>query len=296
MKALLRGSSGKGMPLPMEARHPGGFSLTELLVVIVVIATMAALLVPAVSKARSQATAAACLNNQKQLAAAFHLYAQDNSDRIVQMSDYNTGETFYPAGGFWGGPAFGPSWANAREAFKAVELGLRTSNAFWDYCNNVGVYHCPGDMRFLQHPTPNHPNGWGFDSYSRTQNLGGEPYNDFWGARATFTKMSSIFAPGATFSMIEASDWRGYNAGTWTVNWLGLHGFDWQDPPAIWHDNVCTIGFADGHAELHKWLNSAVINAGRGAGAGHSQGSWNGPANGADYMFVFKGYQFPGHP
>ncbi|HEY3857627.1 MAG TPA: type II secretion system protein [Verrucomicrobiae bacterium] len=296
MKALLRGPSGNGNLLPWSVRRLRAFSLTELLVVIVVIGIMAAMLVPAVSKARHQAVAASCLNNQKQLGAAFHLYAQDNSDRIVQMSDYNTGEILYPAGGFWGGPVFGPGWANSDDAFRAVELGLRTSNAFYYYCNNVMVYHCPGDQRFLQNPSTNHLNGWAFDSYSRTQNLGGEPYDDFWGARATFTKMSSIFSPASTFSMIEAADWRGYNVGTWTVNWFGFHGFEWQDPPAIWHDNVCSIGFADGHAELHKWLNSSLINAGHGAGFGHAQGDWSGPVNGVDYLYVFKGYQFPGHP
>jgi type II secretory pathway pseudopilin PulG len=296
MKTLLRGSSGKGIRLPAKCWRIDAFSLTELLVVVIILFIMAALLVPAISKARQQGTAAACLNNQKQLATAFHLYTQDNADRIVQMADYTTGETFYQAGGFWGGPASGPGWRNASEAVAAAEIGLRSSNAFYYYCNNVWVFHCPGDPRILESPTHEHPNGWAFDSYSRTQNLGGEPYNDYWGAGATFTRMSAVFVPSATFSMFEVSDWRGYNVGTWVVNWLGVHGFEWQDPPAIWHVNVCSVGFADGHAELHKWLNSAVVNAGRSAAQGHAEFSWEGPGNGSDYQFVYRGYQFPGHP
>jgi prepilin-type N-terminal cleavage/methylation domain-containing protein len=296
MKALLRQSSGKRCASPWICRRVGGFSLTELLVVILIIAIMAAMLVPALSKAKQQATAAACLGNQKQLAGAFHMYSQDNSDRIVQMADYVTGEMIYPAGGFWGGPAFGPGWRDADEALDAVQTGLRSTNAFYYYCNNVGVYHCPGDPRILQSPTTNSTHGWAYDSYARTQNLGGEPYDNFWGAGATFTKMSSIFVPSVTFSMVEDADWRGYNVGTWVVNWLGRRGFEWQDPPAIWHINVCSVGFADGHAELHKWLDSAVLNAAGNASQGHDESGWSGPTEGLDYQYVFKGYQFPGHP
>jgi len=296
MKALLPAPKGEGQSLPGNRRRFEGFSLTELLVVIVIIAIMAALLVPALSKARQQTTAAACLGNQKQLASAFHLYAQDNSDRIVQMADYITGETVYPAGGFWGGPMPEPNWANARDALAAAQDGLRSSNALFFYCNKLDAYHCPGDPRTSRNPTTNGPNGWAYDSYARTQNLGGEPYDDYWGAGATYTRMSAIFLPGATFSMFEDADWRGYNVGTWVVKWQGRAGFEWLAPPAIWHVNVCSIGFADGHGELHKWRNSAIVNAGRAAAQGHAESSWSGPTDGPDYRFVYDGYRFPGHP
>ncbi len=296
MKALLRAPNGEGKCLPGRRRRSKGFSLTELLVVIVMIAIMAALLMPALSKAKQQAAAAACLGNQKQLAAAFHMYTQDNADRIVQMADYVTGEAVYPAGGFWGGPMPGPNWPSASEAVAAAQTGLRSSNALYFYCNNVRVYHCPADPRITHNPTARDPNGWAYDSYSRTQNLGGEPYDNYWGAGATYTRMSAIFLPGSTFSMIEGADWRGYNVGTWAVHWRGNRGFVWQDPPAIWHVNVCSVGFADGHGELHKWLAPAIVNAGRGAGEGNAQSRWEGPTAGSDYQFVYDGYQFPGHP
>jgi prepilin-type N-terminal cleavage/methylation domain-containing protein len=273
-----------------------GFNLTELLVVIAVIAIMAAMLVPALSKARHQVVAAACLGNQKQLATAFHLYAQDNSDRVVQLADYDTGEIIYPAGGFWGGPTAGPSWTSAGEALAAAESGLRASNALYFYCSNVRVYHCPGDFRVLQNPNPQNPNGWGYDSYSRTQNLGGDPYDDYWGAGDTYRKMAPILRPAAAFSMMEGADWRGYNVGTWVVSWLGSTGFAWQHPPAIWHVNVCSVGFADAHAELHRWVDSGVVQAGSGAAQGGAVSGWAGPVEGPDYDYVYNGYQFPGHP
>jgi len=295
MKTLLPGARGKGELLSGHRRIREGFTLTELLVVIAVIAIMAAMLVPALSKAKHQVVAAACLGNEKQLAAAFHMYAQDNSERIVQMADYDTGELIYPAGGFWGGPTPGPDWTSAAEAQAATEDGLRSSNAFYFYCSNVRVYHCPGDLRQLLKPSPRHPDGWGYDSYSRTQNLGGEPYDNYWGAGATYTRMPAVMMPSSTFSMIEGADWRGYNVGTWVVKWLGADGFDWNQPPAIWHVNVCSIGFADAHAELHKWADPSVVSEGRGAAQGHAISDWEGPFDGPDYDYVYRGYQFPGH-
>ena len=274
----------------------GAFSLTELLVVMVMIALMAALMLPAVSKAKQQTTAAACLNNQKQLVSAFHMYTLENSDRIVQMADYNTGADVWPAGGFWGGPQTAPeSWNGQSDALSAVQTGLKSSNAFYFYCTAMEAYHCPGDSRMLNHPSFHACNGWAYDSYARTQNLGGEPYDDYWGAGATYVKMSAVAVPGATFAMIEDADWRGYNVGTWCVNWTG-DSFSWQNPLAMWHINVGSIAFADGHAELHKWTDPALIATGQAAARGRSELNWEGPTNGADYFFVYKGYQFPGHP
>jgi hypothetical protein len=158
------------------------------------------------------------------------------------------------------------------------------------------MYHCPGDTRILHHPTNRDPNGWAYDSYSRTQNLGGDPYDNYWGAGATYTRMSAILHPATTFSMFEGADWRGFNVGTWVVNWLGTADFEWQEPPAIWHINVCSVGFADGHGELHKWLDRAIVNAGRDASDGRAESGWTGPSEGPDYQFVYNGYQFPGHP
>jgi type II secretory pathway pseudopilin PulG len=277
-------------------RTVGAFSLTELLVVMVMIALMAALMMPALSKAKKQTSAASCLNNQKQLAYAFHMYTQDNADRIVQMADYNTGAYIWPAGGFWGGPVKTPdSWNAQSDAADAVETGLKSSNAFSFYCSAVETYHCPGDTRILNRPRLHDCNGWAYDSYARTQNLGGEPSDDYLGAGATFTKLSALATPGTTFAMLEDADWRGYNVGTWCVNWTG-DSFTWQSPLPLWHLNVNSIAFADSHAELHKWTDPALIAAGQEAARGRPVLNWEGPTNGADYLFVYKGYQFPGHP
>ncbi|HWH70385.1 MAG TPA: prepilin-type N-terminal cleavage/methylation domain-containing protein [Candidatus Sulfotelmatobacter sp.] len=90
--------AGKGGPKPLQSglsRH-GGFTLIELLVVIAIIAILAAMLLPALSKAKAKATQAYCYNNLKQMGLAMLIYADENNGRVPRGNDPFWWQVFIP--------------------------------------------------------------------------------------------------------------------------------------------------------------------------------------------------------
>jgi prepilin-type N-terminal cleavage/methylation domain-containing protein len=138
-----------------------GFTLIQLLVVIAIIAILAGLLLPALSRAKLKAIEVNCLSNQHQLAIALVSYAADHSDYIVPYPS-NKGEA--SLGGFVSLPpvsthpipdeGFGlfVQHQTAEYALSLAQGMLRTNNLLFPYAANVAVYHCPGDNRVRREP------------------------------------------------------------------------------------------------------------------------------------------------
>jgi len=276
-------------------KNPDGFTLIELLVVIAIIAILAAMLLPALSRAKLKATLTTDRNNQRQIGLAIQMYGSDNSDDIL-ASDDKAGNFAQIAGGFWGGPAGPviPARATEAQALAIIQNQLRTNNPLYAYCPGVGSFHCPGDMR-AKLPVGK---GWAWDSYSKTQNFNGDRYGDYWGALATYTKLGQIASPSMTLTFVEDADSRGWNMGTWVAQWdVRAGSFSWVDPLALYHGNVGTFAFADGHVESRRWLDPGIIKAGnmiiRGQDAFYFSGptATRGVVN--DYFYIRDRYRHP---
>ncbi len=270
-------------------RTERAFTLIELLVVIAIIAILAAMLLPALGRAKLKATYAGCLSNTKQVNLGYLMYANDNNDRLMPTSykgelDGKIQQLDLYAGGFWKGPT--PDIAlgiSAEEALKRVTKGFKESPIF-KYCPAVNAFHCPGDLRPRRRPGQ----GWAWDSYSKADPIGGDPLGT---GSKTFSKTIQIPQPVLTMIFIEESDPRNYNNGTWLIN---TSPPGWVDPFAIFHGDISTFAFADGHSEGHKWRVPSTIKAARDSANGKESFYWSGgDKKNVDFVWTWERYRYP---
>ncbi len=232
-------------PLKRGSSAPAAFTLIELLVVIAIIAILAAMLLPSLSRAKEKTYTVNCLNNQKQLALGFIMYAGDFQD-IMPPTTYQS--QLQLGGGYWRGPQ--PDIAagiTVQKALERVKVGLEMG-PLWSYCKNFGSYHCPADQRYKRRQPGIH---WAYDSYSKLDGMNGGMWT-----QPALLKLAQVPDPTRSITFIEEADSRNYNLGTWVMN---VEQRQWVDPVAVFHAGQSGVGFADGHAEARKWLESSTI-------------------------------------
>lgn len=217
-----------------------GFTLVELLVVIAIIATLIAILLPALRKAKDAAWRVHCASNMKQLMTAYMLYCDDNKQRLPDgwpdrqpVSDRKQ-IPWHLGDGYTQVQGWGTQYGNKELAFK--------DGCLYKYLNNVAVFHCAGDFT------------WHVGSYAINSNLNGEKF----GNPAPLTKRTEAKRHAEVFVFIEENDIRyealGYNIGSFGVNKPGTSGSSsWIDPPGSWHAGGANLAFLDGHVEFWKW-------------------------------------------
>ena len=109
-------------------------------------------------------------------------------------------------------------------------------------------------------------------------------------AQPPYKKLSEVPSASEAMLFLEEADPRGFNRGTWVINVAPSPG--WVDPFAVFHGNVSTIGFADGHAENHSWVEPTTIKAAKDSANGISSFYWSGgTAENRDFVWVYQRYK-----
>jgi prepilin-type processing-associated H-X9-DG protein len=240
-------------------RGGAAFTLIELLVFIAIIAILAALLLPALSKAKIMGQGVACTGNLKQLQICWQLYSEDNADSLP------------------GNTAMNPSDIANRGAWTADPISWLEGNAWTDttptnlqrgvlyrYSQSLGIYRCPADHSTVRDEGTIPRNR----SFSMSMYMNFRAHPDEPGYELCWHRLGQVLHPGPSRAavFIEENEKSiqqsafGINAPN-SLTLFDTSLWTWISFPATRHNNAGTLSFADGHVETWRWRepNTAQI-------------------------------------
>jgi prepilin-type N-terminal cleavage/methylation domain-containing protein/prepilin-type processing-associated H-X9-DG protein len=235
----------------LPPKPAAGFTLVELLVVIAIIAILAAMLLPALSKAKETAKNISCLNNLKQLELCLHLYVVDNNDFFVPNNSIAT-FTMTTNGPVWTS-ASGLSWLPDVDADTEFDPSNIINGLLFQYNKSLPIYHCPSDQSTLQSSPQLR-----WRSYNLSQSVNGYPQGDpdYFPYIPAWTKFTEVRhpIPSALFVFIDESADTIQDAEFGNPPVGGIWSQEWWDLPSDRHNRGGNLSFADGHVEHWKWV------------------------------------------
>jgi prepilin-type N-terminal cleavage/methylation domain-containing protein len=232
-----------------------GFTLIELLVVIAIIAILAAMLLPALARAKMQAWRAKSVNNIKQLQLGAMMYASDNNGFLLPNATANPPS---PGAKAWVDVSTMAYVEGLQNQVGNTNMALYTSGLLAPYLGNqIGVYRSPGDTLLSA-------NGQRLRSYSMNGQMGAlytkKTYTPDTPA-ILYVKESDITQPVPSDAFVFCEE----NPHTIQDGYLEINSQPsagaFPDVPAAYLGGACAFSFADGHAQAHKWVTPVLINA-----------------------------------
>ena len=228
-----------------------GFTLIELLVVIAIIAILAALLLPALARARVKAEGIACMNNLRQMMLGWRLYSEDHSDLLLASLTVGGNRVLWCSGYL--------DYSGAQANWDP-QLDIAKSPIMPYIGKNFKIWKCPADRVTVLNSAGQRVPRVRSNSMSQVFDFGGWlPAAQF----LTYDKLTSIRIPAKTWVLVDEHP-DSINDAAFEVRMAvpsiasTMTDVRIIDYPASWHGGSCGFSFSDGHSEIHRWRGSAI--------------------------------------